>query len=91
MEQLYGGRDNQFDTKNALIDDRFLFGRDAILTTIGSAIKRDEHILISGLRKVGKTSLLNILRLQLADKPVCRWTWSCSTGTARNGRWSCSA
>ena len=72
LEQLYCGRDNQFDAKNALIDDRFFFGRDAILTTIGSAIKRDEHILISGLRKVGKTSLLNILRLQLADKPVCK-------------------
>jgi tetratricopeptide (TPR) repeat protein len=71
LEQLYCGRDNLFDTKNALIDDRFFFGRDAILTTIGSAIRRDEHILISGLRKVGKTSLLNILRQQLADRPVC--------------------
>ncbi|HUY52617.1 MAG TPA: tetratricopeptide repeat protein [Streptosporangiaceae bacterium] len=71
LERLYGSRDNLFDTKNALIDDRFLFGRDAILTTIGSAIGRDEHILVSGLRKAGKTSLLNILRQHLADHPVC--------------------
>ena len=71
LEKLYYGRDNLFDTKNALIDDRFFFGRDAILTTIGRAIKRDEHILISGIRKVGKTSVLNILRQHLTDHPVC--------------------
>jgi tetratricopeptide (TPR) repeat protein len=71
LEQLYGSRDNLFDTKNALIDDRFLFGRDAMLTRIGSAIGRDEHVLISGLRKAGKTSLLNILRQHLVGYPVC--------------------
>ena len=71
LEQTYGSRDNLFDTKNALIDDRFLFGRDTILTTIGGALRRDEHILITGLRKVGKTSLLNVLRQHLVDHPVC--------------------
>jgi len=71
LEQLYGSRDNLFDTKNALIDDRFLFGRDSLLTRIGSAIERDEHVLISGLRKAGKTSLLNILRQHLVSYPVC--------------------
>ncbi len=71
LEVLYYGQANLFDAKNALIDDRFFFGRDAILTTIGQAIKRDEHILISGTRKVGKTSVLNILRQHLADHPVC--------------------
>nr|WP_230416267.1 TIR-like protein FxsC [Micromonospora tarapacensis] len=71
LERRYGTRDNLFDTKNALTDERFLFGRDVLLNTIGSAIKRDEHVLITGLRKVGKTSLLNILRQHLVDQPVC--------------------
>lgn len=72
LEQFYGSKDNLFDTKNALVDDRFLFGRDAMLTRIGSAIGRDEHVLVSGLRKVGKTSLLNILRQHLVGYPVCQ-------------------
>ena len=42
-----------------------------MLTRIGSAIGRDEHVLISGLRKAGKTSLLNILRQHLVGYPVC--------------------
>ncbi|MGV9367799.1 tetratricopeptide repeat protein [Amycolatopsis sp. NPDC003731] len=71
LERDYGNRDNLFDTKNALIDERFLYGRDLLLNTIGSALRRDENVLITGLRKVGKTSLLNILRQRLTDRPVC--------------------
>lgn len=71
IERRSGTKDNLFDTKNALIDERFLFGRGALLNTIGSAIGRDEHVLITGLRKVGKTSMLNILRQHLVDNPVC--------------------
>lgn len=71
LERRYGNRDNLFDTKNALSDHRFLFGRDAMLNTVGSALRRDEHVLITGLRKVGKTSLLNVLRQYLVDQPVC--------------------
>jgi hypothetical protein len=71
LERDYGTKDNLFDTKNALIDERFLFGREILLNTIGSSINRDEHVLITGLRKVGKTSLLNVLRQHLVDQPVC--------------------
>jgi hypothetical protein len=71
LERDHGNRDNLFDTKNALINERFLFGRDLLLNTIGSALRRDENILVIGLRKVGKTSLLNILRQRLVDRPVC--------------------
>ncbi|WP_433272816.1 FxSxx-COOH system tetratricopeptide repeat protein [Actinosynnema sp. CS-041913] len=72
LERDYGNRDNLFDTKNALINERFLFGRDVLLNTVGSALRRNEHVLVTGLRKVGKTSLLNILRQHLADRPVCQ-------------------
>jgi hypothetical protein len=60
-----------FDSKNALVDERHLFGRDVLLNTIGSTLRRGEHILVSGLRKVGKTSLLNIFRQHVVDIPVC--------------------
>ncbi|GAA3891660.1 hypothetical protein GCM10022243_65690 [Saccharothrix violaceirubra] len=72
LERDYGNSDNLFDTRNALVDERALFGRDVLLNTIGSALKRHENVLITGLRKIGKTSLLNILRQHLADRPVCR-------------------
>lgn len=72
LERDYGNRDNLFDTKNALVNERFLFGRDVLLNTIGSALRRNEHILVTGMRKVGKTSLLNILRQHLVDRPVCQ-------------------
>jgi TIR domain len=71
LERDYGTIDNLFDTRNALIDERFLFGRDVMLNTVGSAIQRREHVLLTGLRKVGKTSLLNILRQRLVTQPVC--------------------
>jgi hypothetical protein len=68
----YATRDNLFDTKNALVDNRHFFGRDAALTMMGSLTSRDEHILLTGLRKVGKTSLLNIFRQHLVRHPVCK-------------------
>jgi hypothetical protein len=71
VEQGYGTKDNLFDSKNALVDERFLFGRDVLLNTIGSAVRRGEHILVTGLRKVGKTSLLNVFRQHVVDIPVC--------------------
>jgi len=68
----YAARDNLFDTKVALVDDRHFFGRDPALTTMGLLTRRDEHILLTGLRKVGKTSLLNIFRQHLLRYPVCK-------------------
>ena len=69
LDSDYRSRDNLFETRNALIDERFFFGRHDLLAQIGSALGRGEHILVFGLRKAGKTSLLNILRQHLADHP----------------------
>lgn len=63
------GGDNLFSTHNALVDRRFLFGRSELLARIGSALGRGEQILLSGTRKSGKTSFLNILRQDL-EQPV---------------------
>ena len=69
LETSYRGTDNLFDTRNALIDERFLFGRAELLAQVGSALSRGEHMLVFGLRKAGKTSFLNILRQHLVRHP----------------------
>lgn len=71
LERLYRHDDNLFDMRNALMDERYLFGREALLVRLVSLLQRS-NVLLSGVRKVGKTSLLNILRLRLDDRPVCR-------------------
>lgn len=64
------GGDNLFLTRNALIERRFLFGRTELLARLGSALSRGEQILLTGSRKIGKTSLLNVLRQDLSEQPV---------------------
>jgi hypothetical protein len=71
LDRRYESGDNLFDTKNAVIDERYFFGRSALLAQVGSAMARGEHVLITGLRKSGKTSFLNILRQHLSSHPVC--------------------
>jgi hypothetical protein len=71
LEHEYQARDNLFETLNALVDERFMFGRAQLLTRLGGAIRSGEHVLLTGLRKAGKTSLLNIVRQHLDDRPVC--------------------
>lgn len=65
------GGDNLFDRRNAEYDERMVFGRKSLLAKIGSKLNRGEHVLITGTRKSGKTSALNVLRQRLADdQPV---------------------
>ena len=70
LTQRGRGGDNLFLTRNALIDRRFVFGRSELLARMGSALGRGEQILITGSRKLGKTSFLNILRQNLSEWPV---------------------
>jgi hypothetical protein len=72
LDRSRGPQNTLFDVRNAIEDERWLFGREPMLNTIGTALREDEQILLTGLRKVGKTSLLNILRQRLADGPVCK-------------------
>ena len=72
VEREYGSERNLFETRNSVIDERFLFGRSELLTRLGGSIAASESLLLTGLRKAGKTSVLNILRQHLVDYPVCR-------------------
>ncbi len=69
VSQQGRGGDNLFRTRTALVDHRFFFGRSEILARIGSALGRGEQIILTGARKSGKTSFLNILRQNL-EQPV---------------------
>ena len=71
LEREYGSDRNLFETRNSVMDERFLFGRSELLTHLGGAISATESVLLTGLRKAGKTSVLNILRQHLVDYPVC--------------------
>ncbi|MEL6348174.1 MAG: ATP-binding protein [Myxococcota bacterium] len=69
--KTYFDRQNLFTMKNAITDQRFFFGREQLLTQIGSWLSSGEHVLITGLRKVGKTSVLRMLRYHLSEHPWC--------------------
>ncbi len=71
LERLYFDQQNLFRARNALTDPRFFFGHSQRLTRIGSALAAGENVLITGLRKVGKSSFLNILRGHLIEHPWC--------------------
>jgi len=70
LARLGTGGDNLFYARNAIIERRFLFGRSELLTAVGSKLARGENILLTGARKVGKSSFLNILRQDLIEHPV---------------------
>lgn len=71
IEQTYFRDQNLFRKKNALWDRRFFFGRKKLLTSVGSALEHGDAILLTGLRKSGKSSFLNILRQHMASHPWC--------------------
>jgi len=56
--------------RNALDEPRFFFGRRALIDEFVDAIGRREHIALIGQRKIGKTSLLNVLGQQLDTFPI---------------------
>jgi hypothetical protein len=56
-----------FDERNPVVGELF-FGRTRDLQQLQSAIFRDQHVGIFGLRKIGKTSLLRSLLARLADR-----------------------
>jgi hypothetical protein len=62
---------NLYEKKNALWDERFFFGREVLLARVGGAISGGDGLLITGLRKSGKSSFINILRQRMIGRPWC--------------------
>lgn len=64
------GLKNAFRAGNATVEPRLLFGRGPLLAQVGQALSTGDHVLLTGTRKSGKTSFLNVLRQGLVDRPV---------------------
>jgi len=70
LNRRYLAEQDLFDMRNALDEPRFFFGRRALIDEFVDAIGRREHIALIGQRKIGKTSLLNVLGQQLDTFPI---------------------
>ncbi len=63
------GSINLFEASNSIQAEWEFFGRSGLLQAIGDALARGQHIYLTGTRKAGKTSFLNLLRIRLATRP----------------------
>lgn len=70
LDRRYLAEQDLFDMRNAIDEPRFFFGRKTFIEEIAQALGRREHIAIIGQRKVGKTSVLNVLGQQLNEFPM---------------------
>jgi ligand-binding sensor domain-containing protein len=70
LQRRYLGRRDLFKARNAIDEPRFFFGRRSLIDDLFQALSRGEHGAIVGMRKSGKSSLLNMLRLRLDAFPV---------------------
>jgi len=71
LEHRSFDQQNLFRQSTAVTERRLFFGRASLLAGLGARISSSEHILITGLRKVGKTSLLYMLRQLAPQQPWC--------------------
>ena len=92
-EQILGGiehtffqQHNLFLIQNALIERRLFFGRADLLNRVGASLSTGGQLLVTGLRKSGKTSFLHILRQQLTHHPWC-WIDLQAFDLAQASRW----
>jgi hypothetical protein len=63
------GDTNLFEASNSLRAEWEFFGRGGLLHAVGEALSRGNNIYLTGTRKSGKTSFLNLLRVRLSDRP----------------------
>ncbi len=70
LHRRYLGKQDLFDMRNALDEARFFFGRRSLLSEIVDTLSRREHVALVGPRKVGKSSVLNLLVQRLDEFPV---------------------
>jgi hypothetical protein len=72
LEEPFVMRTDPYDEQRPVEADVLFFGRTHAQETIPPALLQGQHVGVFGLRKVGKTSLLNRLRDRLSANP-CAW------------------
>jgi hypothetical protein len=67
LEEPFVARTDPYDESRPISDPVWFYGREDLLSRVPAVLRQRQHAGIFGLRKVGKTSLLNQLRTQLAS------------------------
>jgi len=70
IEEPYVTRTDPYFESKAITDPTWFFGRTKLLNDIPIMLRQGQNVGVFGLRKSGKTSLLNQVRLRLIDVPV---------------------
>ncbi|MBL0702034.1 MAG: ATP-binding protein [Desulfosarcina sp.] len=70
LEEPYIVRIDPYLEFNPIHDPTWFFGRDQFLKRLPSVLIQGQNVGIFGLRKVGKTSLINLIRQRFSDTPV---------------------
>jgi len=70
LEEPYVARTDPYDESRPITDPTWFFGRSDLLERLPAVLRQGQHAGLFGLRKVGKTSLINQLRQRLAGAPV---------------------
>ena len=69
LERPYLGSGDLYDTRNAIYDPMWFFGRGYTINEVIGDVNRGQHIGIFGMRKVGKSSLTKQLEYRLGSVP----------------------
>ena len=72
LEEPFVARNDPYDEQRPVESELMFFGRGKVLDDIPQSLLQGQHVGLFGLRKVGKTSLLNRVRDRLSDHP-CIW------------------
>jgi AAA-like domain len=70
LEEPFVARTDPYDESRPINDPTWFFGRDDLLERLPAVLRQGQHIGLFGLRKVGKTSLINQLRQRLIAVPT---------------------
>jgi WD40 repeat protein len=72
LEEPFVARNDPYDEQRPVESELLFFGRSEALENIPQALLQGQHVGLFGLRKVGKTSLLNRVRDRIVTSP-CVW------------------
>jgi len=70
LEEPFVARTDPYDESRPISDPTWFFGRDDLLERLPAVLRQGQHVGLFGLRKVGKTSLINQLRQRLIAVPT---------------------
>jgi len=70
LEEPYLARRDPYAESKPIHDPTWFYGRDELLKRLPAVLAQGQHVGIFGLRKVGKTSLINQLRQRFVATPT---------------------